>query len=119
MMRTEHVDGGTWTIPAELMKGRQGATSDFRIPLSSEAMRVIELVLPFSRNGLLFSAPRGGPISDATMARLMQRRGLEARPHGFRSSLRMWLAEETHGPHEIAEMTLAHSFGNKVTRAYQ
>jgi integrase len=28
MMRTEHVDGDTWTIPGELMRGRKGATSD-------------------------------------------------------------------------------------------
>jgi len=58
-------------------------------------------------------------ISDATMARLMERRGLEARPHGFRSSLRTWLAETTDAPHEVAETILGHVSGSKVVRAYR
>jgi integrase len=58
-------------------------------------------------------------ISDATMSRLMERRGLEARPHGFRSSLRVWLSEQTDAPFEVAEAMLAHIVGNSVTRAYQ
>ncbi|MDF1778529.1 MAG: integrase arm-type DNA-binding domain-containing protein [Rhizobiaceae bacterium] len=119
MMRVEHIADDTWTIPGELMKGPKGKTEDFRIPLSVEAVRVINLTLPLSRNGLLFAAARGGTLSDATMSRLMERRGLDARPHGFRSSLRMWLAEATDATHEVAEMTLSHSFGNSVTRAYQ
>jgi integrase len=119
MLRVEHIRDDVWVIPGVLMKGRKGATSDFRIPLSSEAMKVISLAMPFARNGLLFAAPRGGPISDATMARLMERREMDARPHGFRTSLRMWLAEETDAPHEIAEMMLSHAFGTSVSRAYQ
>ena len=58
-------------------------------------------------------------ISDATMARLMERRGMEARPHGFRSSLRTWLAETTDAPHEVAEAMLAHMTDNKVVRTYR
>ena len=41
-LRDEHIAGDIWTIPAEAMKGRKGATVDFRIPLSTEAMAVIE-----------------------------------------------------------------------------
>ena len=58
-------------------------------------------------------------ISDATMARLMERRGLQARPHGFRSSLRTWLAEKTDAPHEVAEAMLAHITDSKVVRTYR
>jgi integrase len=84
-----------WTVPAEIMKGRMGGTSDFRVPLSSEAIRVIESAsLSISRNGFLF--PGGdGAISDMTLSMHMKRRGLAARPHGFRTSLRVWLAEQT------------------------
>jgi integrase len=53
------------------------------------------------------------------MARLMERRGMEARPHGFRSSLRTWLAETTDAPHEVAEAMLAHMTDNKVVRTYR
>ncbi|CAK01954.1 phage integrase [Bartonella tribocorum] len=49
----------------------------------------------------------------------MQQIGLEARPHGFRSSLRNWLAETTNAPYEVAETILAHTVGGKVERAYR
>ncbi len=118
-LRLDQIDGDVWTIPAELMKGRKGSTSDFRVPLGEEALNVIKLATPHARNGLLFAAPRGGMISDATMARLMERREMEARPHGFRSSLRVWLSETTDATFELAEMTLAHTVGSSVSRAYQ
>jgi integrase len=49
----------------------------------------------------------------------MERRGLEARPHGFRTSLRTWLAEATDAPHEVAEAMLAHVVDGGVVRAYR
>ena len=58
-------------------------------------------------------------ISDATMSRLMERREMDARPHGFRSSLRDWIAETTDTPHEIAETCLGHTVGGSVERAYR
>jgi integrase len=118
-IRLEQIDGDVWTVPAESMKGRKGATSDFRVPLSREALRVIELAKPFARDGYLFPSVRKGVISDATMSRLMERRGLEARPHGFRTSLRTWLAEATDAPHEVAEAMLAHVVDGSVVRAYR
>lgn len=39
--------------------------------------------------------------------------------HGFRSSFRTWVAEETEFPGEVAEAALAHQNPNKVERAYQ
>ncbi|WP_342588768.1 tyrosine-type recombinase/integrase [Roseovarius aestuariivivens] len=36
-LRLSQINGNIWTIPAEAMKGRVGATSDFRAPLSQEA----------------------------------------------------------------------------------
>jgi integrase len=101
------------------MKGREGKTEDFRVPLSAEALRVIEQAKPLARDGCLFPSVRKGVISDATMARLMERRGMAERPHGFRSSLRDWMAEATNTPHEIAETVLGHSVGGTVERAYR
>ena len=106
-------------VPAENMKARLGAAQDFRVPLSKEALAIIDLARPFERDGFLFPSVRKGVISDATMARLMERRGMEARPHGFRSSLRTWLAETTDAPHEVAEAMLAHMTDNKVVRTYR
>ena len=39
-------------------------------------------------------------------------------PHGFRSSLRDWLAEATDTPHEIAESCLGDAVGGSVEGAY-
>lgn len=117
--RLDQISGEVWTIPAEYMKGRRGKTKDFRVPLSKEALSVISLALPFERNGHLFPSARKGVISDATMSRYMERKGLEARPHGFRTSLRTWLAERTNAPHEVAETMIAHTPDSKVVRTYR
>lgn len=118
-LNLDQIDGDVWTVPAENMKGRKGATTDFRVPLSTEALAVIEQAKPFARDGFLFAGVRRGVISDATMAKYMDRRGLAARPHGFRTSLRVWLAEATNAPHDVAETCLAHVAGGKVERAYK
>ena len=40
-------------------------------------------------------------------------------PHGFRSSFRDWVAEETDHPREVAEAALAHMVRNQVEAAYR
>lgn len=115
----DQIDGDLWTISGEAMKGEEGKTPDFRVPLSIEAMKVIDEARRHARDGFLFPSIRKGVISDMTMAAYMERAGLEYRPHGFRSSLRDWIAETTTTPHEIAETVLAHTVGGKVERSYR
>ena len=117
-IREDQIDGDVWTIPAELMKGRKGKTADFRVPLSSEALAVIDRAEEFERDGFLFANPKKGVISDMAMSQHMKRAGLEYRPHGFRSSLRDWLAEKADARHEVAETMLGHVIGSRVERAY-
>lgn len=119
-LHESHLDGPVWTIPAMLMKGARGKTEDFRVPLTPEALAVIAEARATARNGYLFPGNKGIPISDMAMSMLMRRRELDARPHGFRSSLRDWIAEvHTDTPHEVAEMMLAHQSDNKVVRSYR
>jgi integrase len=118
-IRLDQIEDNLWTVPAEAMKGRKGATEAFRVPLSREAQRIIDLARPHARYGFLFPNTRGGVISDMTLSRMMERRGLEARPHGFRTSLRTWLAEATDAPHEVAEAMLAHVVDGGTVRAYR
>ncbi len=118
-MRYDQVNGSEWVIPAELMKGQVGATQDFAVPLSTAALSTLELVRPFERDGYVFPSARRGVLSDATMARYMERANLVFRPHGFRSSIRDWLAETTNVPHEVAETILGHRVGSQVERAYR
>ncbi|MBB4076950.1 integrase, partial [Bartonella fuyuanensis] len=115
-IRENQIDGDIWTIPAENMKGRCDATTEFRVPLSSEALDILKQARGLSRNDFFFS-PRGrGPLADNCMSQYMKRIGLEACPHGFRSSLRNWLAETTNAPYEVAETILSHTVGGQVER---
>jgi integrase len=119
MMHVDQIDGDIWTIPAAATKGRLGATSDFRVPLSAEAQAVIAQARKFARDGFLFPGAKRGVISDMTMTALMDWRGLSERPHGFRSSFRDWTAEATQTPHDVAETCLGHTTGGTVERAYR
>lgn len=102
-------------IPADHMKSGKA----FRVPLSSEAQRVIELAKAFEIGGLLFPGQRNRPLSDMTLTALLKRRQIAARPHGFRSSLRVWLAEATDAPDNIRKAMLAHAVGDAVSQAYE
>ncbi len=118
-MTEGQIDGDVWTIPGDAMKGRKDATADYRVPLSNEALAIVVQAKRLARDGFMFPSIRTGVISDATMSRLMERRQMEARPHGFRSSLRDWIAETTDTPHEVAETCLGHTVGGLVERAYR
>ena len=48
----------------------------------------------------------------------MRTKELAGVPHGFRSTLRTWLTDNTDIPFEVAEMIIAHKTGSKVARAY-
>jgi integrase len=118
-LRLEQIQGDVWTVPEGDMKGQKGKAPAYRVPLCQEAKRIIDLARPHARKGYLFPNTRGGVISDMTLSRHMERRGLEARPHGFRTSLRTWLAEATDAPHEVAEAMIAHMADSGVVRAYR
>jgi integrase len=118
-MTEGQIDGDIWTIPGDAMKGRKDATADYRVPLSTEALAILDQAKRLARDGFMFPSVRTGVISDATMSRLMERRQMQARPHGFRSSLRDWIAETTETPHEVAETCLGHTVGGSVERAYR
>ncbi|WP_375667634.1 tyrosine-type recombinase/integrase, partial [Bartonella sp. AC130YNZD] len=96
------IEDDIWTIPAENMKGRRDTTKEFRVPLSTEALDILKQAHLLSRNEFFFSARGRGPLSERCMSQYMQRTGLDACPHGFRSSLRNWLAETTDAPYEVA-----------------
>ncbi len=115
----DQIDGDIWTIPAENMKGKRDTTKEFRVPLSTEALDILKQARLLSRNDFFFSAKGRGPLAEKCMAQYMRDNKLEACPHGFRSSLRDWLAETTDAPYEVAETILSHTVGGKVERAYR
>lgn len=117
--KVDQIDGNVWTVPAEFVKGPRGKTDDFRVPLSKEALRIVDIAKVSARDGYLFPGARKGAISDASMSRHMERLGLVARPHGFRSSFRTWADEATQTGYEIKETAIGHKVGSAVSRAYQ
>ncbi|MFN3765194.1 MAG: tyrosine-type recombinase/integrase [Aliihoeflea sp.] len=108
-------DAGVWTVPAERMK----AGREHRVPLSARARDLLERLPEFEGSDFVFSAPRGGMLSDMSISAVMRRMNAEAVPHGFRSTFRDWTAEHTEYAGEIAEMALAHTISNKVEAAYR
>ena len=116
----DHIDGDVWTVPGDGMKGRKNRTPDFRIPLTAEALKVIEAAKTFERDGFIFASQRGrNVITDAGVSKYVREvRELPYKVHGFRSSLRTWADAETDAPYEIKEMLLAHKERNRTARAY-
>ena len=109
------VEAREWRIPASRMK----TNAEHRVPLSDAALAVLESVrLLRDSSSLLFPSPSrpGRPLSDVTLIKLLREQGVDAVPHGFRSSFRDWCAE-TGKPREIAEAALAHVVGG-VEGAY-
>ena len=117
------MEGRTWTVPAERMK----AGREHRVPLSRAALDVLNQARAAATRqryrgdnpaALVFPAPRGGPLSDSTISKLIRELGIQAVPHGFRSSFRDWAAEQSNAPHAVMEAALAHTISNKAKAAY-
>jgi integrase len=108
-------DKKLWTISAERMK----AGKDHRIPLSAEAVKVLES-LP-ARSGPLFRSRYGDdkPLSGMAMEMILRRMDVDVTVHGFRSTFRDWAGEMTDAPREVAEAALAHTVGNNAELAYR
>ena len=122
----------TWTIPATRMK----AGKEHVIPLADEAIDLLKQLGP-QPNGLVFKSQRGKALSDAALAKVikdMHERKVKidglgwvdpdannrvATPHGFRSTFRVWAADNTNFPAEIVEHALAHKLKDRVEAAYQ
>ena len=106
----------TWTVPANRMKAKR----DHRVPLSKRALGVLEEARELADgSGLVFPSSSGRPISDNTISKLLRELGIDAVPHGFRSSFRDWAAECSDAPREVCELALAHVNTDRVEAAYR
>jgi integrase len=62
---------------------------------------------------------RNKPLSNMAMLMLLRRMQVEGvTVHGFRSTFRDWASEMANAPREVAEISLAHTIGSNVERAY-
>lgn len=109
------LEKGVWQIPGSRMKGGW----EHRVPLSKPALELLRSLPRFEGEDLVFPGNKEGrPVSDMTMTALMRRLGVDAVPHGFRSTFRDWAAEFTTAPKEICEMCLAHRVAGSTEAAY-
>lgn len=117
----------TWTIPAERMK----AKTEHAVPLSDASLALLQALPRFKGTDLIFPSSRKTPLSDMTLSALIRRmnegdtplwvdkRGEAVVVHGFRSTFRIWAAESTNIPRDVAEHALAHKLPDAVEAAYQ
>lgn len=107
-----------WTIPP----GRMKANREHVVPLCDRAIAIVRRCAELRRPGsdLVFSGTkRGLPLSDMTLSRLMKEMKQPYTPHGFRSSFRDWVSEETDHQSDVAEAALAHLVADKTEAAYR
>ena len=106
--RWDEIDGDVWTVPA----GRMKAGRPHRVPLSTRAMEVLAEARAHEDGcGLVFPSVRGNILSDMTISKLVKELGIQAVPHGFRSSFRDWCGE-TGAAREVADASLARRLVN-------
>lgn len=111
----ENIQGDILIIPATRTK----TGAERRIPLKKEALKIIKVAELFPGQKLLLPSPSNKPMSDATLARYMERDGLTYRPHGFRATFRTWAEEQSDAEYEVKETSLDHKVGTNVERAHQ
>lgn len=109
------LDKRLWIIPAERMK----AGREHVVPLPEAAVQLLKELPRFEGCPFVFPSPRSKALSDMSISAVMRRMGVDAVPHGLRSTFRDWAAERTHYPREVCEMALAHAIGNAVEAAYR
>ena len=111
----DEIEGDVWT----LSPSRTKTSREHRVPLTDEALTIVERCRKLSPNEYLFPALKEKPISNMAMSSFMKREGYEARPHGFRATFRTWCEECTDAPFEVKEAALGHVVDVVVVGAYQ
>jgi integrase len=113
-LRSE-VQGDIWVIPSNRMKAKK----EHRVPLSARSQEILAIARAMDTDSEYLFSINGKPLSIMSIPMALRRAGVDATVHGFRSSFRDWVSEETNHPSEVGEMALAHTISNKVEAAYR
>jgi integrase len=116
--RWEEIDlaAQIWTIPAARMKGGQ----PHRVPLSPRAMELLSGLYEEVGNPYVFIGGRAGaPLNVGAMYHVTKAINPAITNHGFRSAFSTWAHEATAFPAHVIELSLAHTVGSAVERAYR
>ena len=95
------------------------------MPLPAQAIKLLRGLPRMAGTDKVFPSPTGKALSDMAFSQLMRgmrERGelpIDAVPHGFRATFRVWAAEQTNYPDEIRKAASGHTVGDAVLQAYQ
>lgn len=125
-----------WTVQPERQSSKIGKKDDAkRVPLTDTMIELLNSLPRQPDSDLVFWAPRGGALSDATLGKLMRvmheadikagnagfvdaKTKQVAVPHGMRSTFKNWAIERTNYEWQLSEAALWHKLGNKVETSY-
>lgn len=111
-----------WHIPKEKMKGRKNQKRPHTVPLSPQAIEILQKVKAFTgRYRFVFpsiSKPYQ-PKNSESANNTMKRNGYKDKftSHGMRALLKTWCAQNG-VPAQVSEAILAHNVGNKLEHTY-
>jgi integrase len=109
------LNGDVWIIPEHRMKAKK----EHRVPLCSRSLEILEIARAMDPNSQYLFSKNGKKLSNMAMPMMLRRAKVDATVHGFRSTFRDWVSEETTHSSEVAEMALAHVISNKVEASYR
>lgn len=110
------LDRAIWTIPGSRMK----AGREHRVPLSPQSLAIVTQMHEIGISEFVFPGGKEKrPLTDMAMGMCLRDIAPGVTVHGFRSTFRDWVGEETEFPREIAEAALAHNVGDATERAYR
>lgn len=113
--RVEITDS-VWTIPADRMK----AGKEHKVPLCPRTLQLIANAKILDPSSEYLFSNFGNSLSNMSLSAVLKRMGrADITVHGFRSTFRDWVAEETTHSPEVAEMSLSHTIPNRVEAAYR
>jgi integrase len=110
-----NVTEAVWTIPPERMKGAK----EHRVPLSQAAIALLRGLYREEGNPRLFLGPRQERLSHAALVAALHRLGRTETVHGMRSAFSDFAHERTAHAGYTIELSLAHSVGGAVEKAYR
>ena len=111
----DEIQDDIWIIPAKRMKAKR----EHRVPLCQRSLEILAMAKEKDKDSIYLFSRNEKHLSNMALTELLRRMGKEFTVHGFRSTFRDWVAEETQHSPEVAEKALAHSIQNKVESAYR
>lgn len=115
LAKRSEISGDIWIVPGERMK----AGKEHHVPLTQRALEIIEVACSMDHTSEYIFSRNGKTLSNMAMLSFLRRVNPGLTVHGFRSTFRDWVSEETNHSSDVAEMALAHTIKNKVEGSYR